>query len=84
MRLQLAKYISGYARRLYNKDVPHFSSNSDIFGSVSIVKPTRYTNVSNLFHFGMTLYIRGSQPVLRGALRAPRALPRGSAAASGK
>ena len=28
----------------------------------------------------MILYIRGSQPVLRGALRAPRALPRGSAA----
>ena len=24
---------------------------------ISIVKPTRYTNVSNLFYFGMTLYI---------------------------
>ena len=30
------------------------------------------------------VYGRGSQPVLRGALRAPRALPRGSAAAPGK
>ena len=30
------------------------------------------------------VYIRGSQPVLRGAVRAPRALPMGSAAASGK
>ena len=29
-------------------------------------------------------YSRGSQPVLRGALRAPRALPRGSTAAPGK
>ena len=25
--------------------------------SISIVKPTRSTNVSNLFYFGMTLYI---------------------------
>ena len=24
---------------------------------ISIVKPTRYTNVSNLFYFGMTLYM---------------------------
>jgi len=26
-------------------------------GDISIVKPTRYTNVSNLFYFGMTLYM---------------------------
>jgi len=26
-------------------------------GKISIVKPTRFTNVSNLFYFGMTLYI---------------------------
>jgi len=26
-------------------------------GSISIVKPTRCTNVSNLFYFGMTLYM---------------------------
>jgi len=32
----------------------------------------------------VTQYSRGSQPVLLGALRAPRALPRGSAAAPGK
>jgi len=24
---------------------------------ISIVKPTRYTNVSNLLHFGMTLHV---------------------------
>ena len=29
----------------------------------------------------VTVYTRGSQPVIRGALRAPRALPRGSTAA---
>ena len=33
--------------------------------------------------FKKALY-RGSQPVLRGALRAPHALPRGSTAAPGK
>jgi len=28
--------------------------------TISIVKPTRYTSVSNLFYFGMTLYMFGA------------------------
>jgi hypothetical protein len=31
--------------------------------TISIVKPTRCTNVSNLFYFGMTLYVSGSLSV---------------------
>ena len=30
---------------------------------ISIVKPTRCTNVSNLFYFGMTLHVSDSLPV---------------------
>jgi len=30
---------------------------SEMTGIISIVKPTRCTNISNLFYFGMTLYM---------------------------
>ena len=43
----------------------------------------KYTSLLGMGNIHMP-YTRGSQPVLRGALRAPRALPRGSAAAPGK
>ena len=57
MRFQLVKYTPGSAGRLCSEDVPLFSSNSDIFVRIYIVEPTRCTNVSNLFYFGMILYM---------------------------
>ena len=37
--------------------MPHLKIKKKIVFSVSIVKPTRLTSVSNLFHFGMTLHV---------------------------
>ena len=38
-------------------DYRNYSSTPDVYKAISIVKPTRCTNVSNLFYFGTTLYM---------------------------
>ena len=69
----------------YLRTFSHFHKSPHVHSRrVSYGRPSVLPSWSLLVHHLQSLYSRGSQSVLRGALRAPRALPRGSAAAPGK
>ena len=54
----LDEIISAVKRMTVSYEMDNFDVHRAVhFNFISIVKPTRCTNVSNLFYFGMTLYM---------------------------